>query len=1166
MKRFAKKAAMLAVCTGLLLPGIPINEAKAISNTGSAFSTEQNSSIQNGHLFGLMDKPSANEQKPAYSEDQILIKYKKPLSPKEHKLAGGTIIKKLPGLPYVIVKVKNKKAQEKALKTYSKNAKVALASPSALFQKLGYTDPKADKQYHQSMLNISKAQALAGNKKVKVAVIDGGIDQKHPEMKSKVISSYNVLNPINPGLPDEHGTHVGGIIAAEKNNGIGGYGVNPNAEILSIDVFGRSNFTNDYTIAQAIYEAIEKGAKVINMSLGSLGATPILEEAVQKAISKGITIVAAAGNEAMDIPSYPASYEGVISVGSVNNQKKLSYYSSFGPTVDIAAPGENIYSTVYDMEKKSTFESMSGTSMASPVVAGVASLLLAKHPGLTPVQVEYILETTANDLGASGYDTKFGNGLVNPVAALSYDIKKIPAFVKEAWTDKEILAKATAVETSEPVEINESFTKPFEQHWIKFNVKEGEYIQSALNSAGEYDHKLMIHFYSENEKQQTDINSVRNGGTEGKLVKAPFDGTIAIGVKDVNGSFDSSKGQKDTYSLQVMKQEALPEDTSTVENMQDISEVPYSNNEHTFASGEKVDNDYFTFTPEEAKLYQLNVSGVPGVDSTVSVYREDQIVPPQEEGQPPLSEEEKRAIIKEALESSKAPAEAVSNKGRVSDGESLFFKAEPAVKYIVKVSNKPEYQNEMNVFSDLLLMIFGSQISETESAILPYTLSVDSKTIPADEDVFSREGIAGNEENGGDSTEEEYYKQLEEMINFYQENARPYPLGSKADGYLQGLEDLDLFKFTPEKTGIYKFEIPKSNGQGFTLEIAQLTSEKLDDGRTVPAIQTVGANVNWSGWGALTESFHTVLKQGETYFMAVSPNIFENDFSLQQYQIHSNFVMDDQSDKYEDNDIFKHQSKPITDGGTITGNFAAPNDLDAFYFKPEKSGLYTTLMERGKPDSKLISKLPPELFAPVYGSIVAIEDVNNNKKYDEADYESFTIFENGIQSGSTYGSFKAVKGKGYFLVLQGLIEDGQFLSLNPYHFTVAAARSTDEDSRSAVKNNKPSKPIGLKKVNSITQRATGYLNGGIPFGDEDWYTFTLKKDAKLRIDLSSGNEADMVIALYQNGKLLNKADYYKQGDTETLFKSFKKGTYHIKVRDAYGNATIKPYQLTVTNK
>ena len=130
--------------------------------------------------------------------------------------------------------------------------------------------------------------------------------------------------------------------------------------------------------------------------------SPIIEEAVNQALEKNIVIVAAAGNTGDATPSYPAAYEGVISVGSTNEQKKLSNFSSFGPSIDVVAPGEGIYSTMYDYEKKSTFMSLDGTSMASPVVAGIASLILSKYPQLTPTQVEYILEHSAQDLGAAG--------------------------------------------------------------------------------------------------------------------------------------------------------------------------------------------------------------------------------------------------------------------------------------------------------------------------------------------------------------------------------------------------------------------------------------------------------------------------------------------------------------------------------------------------------------------------------------------------------------------------------------------------------------------------------------------------------------------------------------------------------------------------------------------
>src|SRR5207248_1210271 len=115
---------------------------------------------------------------------------------------------------------------------------------------------------------------------------------------------------------------------------------------------------------------------------------------------------------------------------------------------------------------------------ASPAVAGVAALLLSKNPKLTPVEVEYILEKTATDLGTTGLDNKYGNGLINPVAAMKYDVKKIPSLVTKKWDKKEILNNAESITL--PAEFKHSFTKPSEQKWVKLPVEKGEYIQASV--------------------------------------------------------------------------------------------------------------------------------------------------------------------------------------------------------------------------------------------------------------------------------------------------------------------------------------------------------------------------------------------------------------------------------------------------------------------------------------------------------------------------------------------------------------------------------------------------------------------------------------------------------------------------------------------------------------
>ena len=201
--------------------------------------------------------------------------------------------------------------------------------------------------------------------------------------------------------------------------------------------------------------------------------------------------------------------------------------------------------------------------MASPAVAGAAALLLSKNPKLTPAQVEYILEKTATDLGATGFDNKYGNGLINPVAAMKFDVKKIPSLVTEKWDKKEILSNAESITL--PAEIKHSFTKPSEQKWVKFPVEKGEYIQASVISSSSYDYKMNIHFYGDNQEQLTEINDVKEGKTEAKLIQAPFSGTVAIGVKDVNGSYDDSIKKQASITLQVDKSTQLPEDESTLE-------------------------------------------------------------------------------------------------------------------------------------------------------------------------------------------------------------------------------------------------------------------------------------------------------------------------------------------------------------------------------------------------------------------------------------------------------------------------------------------------------------------------------------------------------------------------------------------------------------------------
>ncbi|OIK11460.1 S8 family serine peptidase [Bacillus sp. MUM 13] len=1152
MKPIAKKILSLGVSLSLASsPFFSHHEvlAKGPAISKAALPLKSARASLNGKL------QEANAQN--YSDDTLVVKYSKPLSAADHQLAGGTVIRHVSGLNYVVVKVKNKKDLKKALLKYQKNKKVVSVNVSPIYKALGTADPKTDKQYSLSLLHINEAQKLAGKNKVTVAVIDQGIDRNHSELKGSLLSSYNVVNPMNPANPDFHGTHVAGIIAAKKGNGIGGYGVNPNVNLLSVDVFDRQGGAYDYNIAQGVLYAAEKEAKVINISIGGGFPSPVLEDAIKKAISKGVVVVAASGNDGMEMRSYPAAYEGVISVGSVDSKKKLSYFSNYGATTDIVAPGEDIYAPIYDKEKKSTFGAMSGTSMATPVVAGAASLLLSKYPKLTPAQVEYILEQTSTDLGASGYDIKYGNGLVNPVSALKYDIKKLPAFVKENWTVDEIFKKAEVIKPEAGAKkISGSITKPYQQNWVKFHVEKGEYIQANLSSSSPYDYKVMVNFYGNEIKQQIEVNKTMQGKNEAKLIQAPFTGDVAIGVKDVNGNFDKSRS---TYSLSLTKTDKLPEDESSKEAPIDMKSVPGA----LHLTGEEGDDDYFTFkSGDTSQLMKFSASGIPGVNIGIEVYDKASLFPPADddsrdgEGTAPKDGEKAASNEKPPAKEEDIPSLFFANKGGMGDGETITFLAEPDTEYYVKVTSKKLKLDDSMSFIEFINMLMTGVFEfeqEPGQSLLPYQVHLDSKPLPNDEDGLPSEEPNG-EDSGGDYDSDKEYEKISSA-------ALPYVLGSTLSGYIQNEGDEDWYSFTADKTGIYKFELPGTEGRPL-LQISEVIESKDEDGKTHRFLNPIGYNVEGDFFSmGLSKEVYTGFKAGKTYYLTAVMNPFSSNLSFNPYHIKGQFYMKASGDIYEENDT-PEKAKTMPKG-PIEGNFAMPNDTDTFYLAPSKTAIYGVDFQRKELTDSLKARYPQALLAPFFGFVAITEDTNLNHKLDDDEYEKTTYVEKMDQSGFNYGSFKAEKGKRYFVTLQSYIDSASPLTLWPYKLTVAPVNQSDEDASSKVRNNTPSKPLQFKKINSKTYSASASLNAGVGEGDEDWFAFTSAKTQTGKITLKTGNEIDGVIEVYKNGKRVAYSDYYAQGDSEILSLNLSKGTYYIKVRDSKGNASFNQYGLTI---
>jgi len=252
-----------------------------------------------------------------------------------------------------------------------------------------------------------------------VAVLDTGVDATHEDLSGRVLAGYNfVAGNTNAADDHWHGTFVAGIIAGHANNGKGIAGICWSCNILPVKVLDASGSGNMFWAAQGIDWAVSHGAKVINMSFGGNSADAGLQTAVNNAWSAGVVLVAASGNDDHNPVLFPAAFSNVVAVGSVNGSNGLSSFSNVGPELDLVAPGEGITSTMCGCGgNTSGYAGGSGTSFASPEVAGVAALLIGAGTTNNATVVS-TMKSTATDLGAAGFDNNYGSGLVNAAAAL----------------------------------------------------------------------------------------------------------------------------------------------------------------------------------------------------------------------------------------------------------------------------------------------------------------------------------------------------------------------------------------------------------------------------------------------------------------------------------------------------------------------------------------------------------------------------------------------------------------------------------------------------------------------------------------------------------------------------------------------------------------------------
>jgi hypothetical protein len=325
-------------------------------------------------------------------------------------LIGGTI-----GL----FRVTDRRPLETTRREFATEASVRSAQPNFRYilqdnlqaQKSALTegDPA---QYALPKLRLPEAHTLAHGANITIAVIDSGIDVKHPELAGSIASAFDTLG--SKEGPHLHGTGIAGAIVAHARL----MGSAPAAKILAIRAFGVAQNgaqSSSFVILKSLDYAASHGAQIINMSFAGPKDT-LIERGIAAIAAKGIVMVAASGNAgAKSPPLYPAANENVIAVSATDDHDRLFAASNRGGYVAVAAPGVDIFLPAPDEKYQMT----SGTSFSAAYVSGIAALLLERNPALKPDEVRATLMKTARDLGAPGRDDLFGAGEADAYAAVT---------------------------------------------------------------------------------------------------------------------------------------------------------------------------------------------------------------------------------------------------------------------------------------------------------------------------------------------------------------------------------------------------------------------------------------------------------------------------------------------------------------------------------------------------------------------------------------------------------------------------------------------------------------------------------------------------------------------------------------------------------------------------
>lgn len=362
----------------------------------------------------------------------------------------------------------------------------AFGSPATTSTAAATNDPQRTSQWALTRLKAEQVWTSTQAAGMKIAIIDTGVAQHEDLANSRILPGIDLSGAAGDGRNDGngHGTHCAGIIGATLNNNVGIAGLAPAVSIIPVKVLDDSGSGYDSAVAQGITWATDHGANVISLSLGGPDYTEALDVAAQYAISHGVIVIAAAGNERQtgSPVEYPGALPGVVAVAATGQNDSFGSFSNAGSYVDLSAPGVSILSTLPGNQ----YASWSGTSMATPYVAAAAALVQARAAAelgtLAVPELTAVLTGTADDLGPPGRDNDYGFGLIDPLAAVAAVSTPTPAPADAGNS----LAAATALPPELVVE--EDLRSADDVDFWAFDVSVASRVNLSLtNLAADYD-------------------------------------------------------------------------------------------------------------------------------------------------------------------------------------------------------------------------------------------------------------------------------------------------------------------------------------------------------------------------------------------------------------------------------------------------------------------------------------------------------------------------------------------------------------------------------------------------------------------------------------------------------------------------------------------------------